>query len=384
MSGSSVLAADPLTEAASYLIDRGFYGLVWLDPKLNVIERRGRLVDFVAEGMPVGLAILQLYGLDAQFEAVRTGQLPRIELTNIALIENADGPARRFNFYVHWMAEKSCFLLIMARATNHSQLEAELESQSRRAALAEAEVVEKALEIKKTNDELTRANRELSEFAYVISHDLKSPMRAMRYQVEDMEGALQRADAGTMKALVDEMKRQERRMSGMLTDLLAYARIGREEEAISPTDLGELIETIVTSLPRPAQFRIMIGGHWPVMEVAAPALDLVLRNLLDNAIKHHDRSDGRVEVTACSDKGGIEVTVSDDGPGIPRSFHSAVFQPFRKVPVEARPDGDGSGIGLALVRKAAEAAGAQMTLDSDPDRGRGTTFRLYWPGNVVA
>ena len=84
----------------------------------------------------------------------------------------------------------------------------------------------------------------------------------MRYQVEDMEGALQRADAGTMKALVDEMKRQERRMSGMLTDLLAYARIGREEEAISPTDLGELIETIVTSLPRPAQFRIMIGGHW--------------------------------------------------------------------------------------------------------------------------
>ena len=134
----------------------------------------------------------------------------------------------------------------------------------------------------------------------------------------------------------------------------------------------------------------MIGGTWPVIETVEPALDLVVRNLVDNAIKHHDREDGRIVIEGKALRAGLEMTISDDGPGIARRHHKAIFQPFMKLdpasgqtsaPIAAT---SGSGIGLSLVRKTVETAGATMTLESDPDVRRGTTFRLRWPGRIMA
>jgi signal transduction histidine kinase len=174
---------------------------------------------------------------------------------------------------------------------------------------------------------------------------------------------------------------------------------------MAETDTRALVEAVVESLPRPAAFDVTIAGDWPVVATVPQALDLVLRNLVDNAIKHHDRTAGRVTVAAAP--GGprtLLITVSDDGPGIPVAFHGAAFQPFRRLAAEAEAgDGhaiaeaqqtrsiepastaswldpsEGSGIGLALVRKTAETTGATITLVSDPSRQRGTTFTLHWP-----
>jgi signal transduction histidine kinase len=142
---------------------------------------------------------------------------------------------------------------------------------------------------------------------------------------------------------------------------------------------------------------VSVEGDWPVVATVPHALDLVLRNLIENAIKHHDRTDGQVIVSATSaGPRTLVVTVRDDGPGIPVAFHDAAFQPFRRLAEgdESGVDHDavaaigrhseGSGIGLALVRKTAEATGATVTLDSDPSRRRGTTFTLHWPITDVA
>ena len=169
----------------------------------------------------------------------------------------------------------------------------------------------------------------------------------------------------------------------MLTDLLAYTRIGHTEEAYAEVDTRALMVAIVKSLPRPEGFSVDLAGDWPVMEVIEPALDLVVRNLLDNAIKHHDRPNGRVVIAAQSWPRGLEISVADDGPGIAPEHHAAVFQPFLKLASGATPETSGSGIGLSLVRKAAETAGAVLTLESDPGARRGTTFRLRWPGRIV-
>jgi signal transduction histidine kinase len=398
--------------ASRYLIDRGLYGLVWIDADLIVREHTGSLVESVKIGQPVTHSVLALFGLEDDMHAVRTGGRKALEISNVAVVSQGE-VAPRLNFYLHWMEAVDRFLLIVARTTTQTELEAELENQSRRRVLAEAQIVEQAKEIARANAELTRANRELSEFAYVISHDLNAPLRALRYHAEDIISALGRGDAPAAAAFSGGIDRQTRRMSRMLSDLLAYARIGRADEAMEETDTRSLVEAVVGSLPRPAAFRIEISGDWPLAVTVSAALDLVLRNLIDNAIKHHDRPDGTVTVSAAvNGPRTLTVTVRDDGPGIPIEFQGAAFQPFRRLVDDESESGEGvddtdddvggsdnhaqgalparrqvvegSGIGLALVRKSAESVGATLRLDSDPSRGRGATFILDWPISPVA
>jgi signal transduction histidine kinase len=382
MAATSSLDAASLIEASTFFIDRGFCGLVWLDIDLVVRDRAGALVDFVELGKPVGRAILALHGCDADAQALRTGTRRQLEVSNVRIM-TSDDDGVRMNFYVHWLATSGRFLVIVMRTTTQTELEAELERESRRRQLAEARAVEQAKELEKIN-------AELREFASIISHDLKSPMRAMRYYAEDIEQALGQDDRTNAAERLEDLKRQTRRMSGMLTDLLTYARIGHAVEPKAPAASRGLVEAIVDSLPRPSGFAIEVRGVWPVIEVVEPSLDLVLRNLIDNAIKHHDRDDGRVVVECRPLRAGMEITISDDGPGIAKRHHKAIFQPFLKLDQAAEAHDtavaptSGSGIGLSLVRKTVETAGATMTLDSDSELRRGTKFRLRWPGRIVA
>lgn len=382
----TTIAADsrPLVEACTFLIERGFCGLVWLDDGLVVRERAGSLVEFVPLDRPVGRALLPLYGCEDDIRALRNDPRHRFELANIRIVGEAqEGP--RLNFYLHWLETSARYLVIVVRNTVQSEVEAELENQSRRRALAEARYIEKSKAFETANTELTRANRELEEFANIISHDLKSPMRAVRYIIEDIEHALAHGEPDTAKALLADLKQQARRMSSMLTDLLTYARIGPTgEDAVSDIDTRQLAESIIASLPRPRGFTVEIAGEWPALRGVRPALDLVLRNLVDNAIKHHDRIDGRVTLTAGPVRGGLEIVVTDDGPGIDPRFHKAIFQPFRRLELNATPDTRSNGIGLSLVRKTVETNGATLSLESSPPIRRGTTLRLRWPGQIVA
>ena len=372
-----------LIEASSFLIDRGFCGLVWLDPDLIVLKSVGRLVDFAKSGEPVGLAIVALYGCEDDIQDVRRGGINRFELSNIRIIDAA-GEGHKLNFYVHWLETSNRYLLIVLRSTSQAELEAELENQNRQRILAEAKIREQAKQIDAANLELTRANRELSAFADIIAHDLKSPMRGMRWLAEDLDAALRKDDKDSAFQHLADLQQQARRMSRMLTDLLAYTLIGRSDETIEPTDTRSLAETIIASLPRPRDFSIELEGEWPVLETAAPMLDVVLRNLIDNAIKHHDRQNGRIVVSAVPGTNATEFTVTDDGPGIPAKYHDVVFLPFRRLESTVASATSGSGIGLSLVRKAAETAGGKLVLVSNPDQHRGTSFRLTWPGRLVA
>lgn len=373
-----------LVEASSFLIERGFCGLVWLDRDLVVRERAGGLVDFIPLDQPVGMAILPLHGCEDDIRALRHNPRHRVELANIKIVgERSESP--RINLYLHWLDTSARYLIIVVRTTSQSEIEAELENQSRRRALAEAKTLEQAKALERTNAELTRANRELDEFANIIAHDLKSPMRALRYLAEDIERAMEQRDTSAATSRLADLKQQARRMSRMLTDLLTYARIGpTNEEAISETDTRALAEAIIASLPRPRGLTIELVGNWPLLLTVEPALDLVLRNLLDNAIKHHDRPDGRVTLLATPVRNGLDVSISDDGPGIDPKYHGAIFQPFRKLDLKpAASDAHSSGIGLSLVRKTVERNAATLILESSPALRRGTTFRLHWPGRIV-
>jgi signal transduction histidine kinase len=249
--------------------------------------------------------------------------------------------------------------------------------------MAEEQVIAKSRDVERANSELNRANRDLEDYASIISHDLASPLRALRYMAAAAEMALGDNAPPAAVAKLAEMRRQSARMSGMLAALLDYASVGRKEEVAEEVDTAALIVAIAASIPRSSGLKVVIEGDWPKLSTLAAPLDVVLRNLLDNAIKHHDRVLGRITVHASNGATSLDITVADDGPGIDPAHQMAVFLPFRtlQTPDEqvVSDSSRGRGMGLALVARTLEAVGGHIALESEPNRRRGTTFRVRWP-----
>lgn len=225
--------------------------------------------------------------------------------------------------------------------------------------------------------ELKRSNAELDEFAYIASHDLKSPLRGIKnlasWIAEDAEETL----PDSSKAHLAKLQTRVMRMEQLLEDLLAYSRAGRMHREVEEVDVDALISELV-DLHIPPSFVVKIPPGLPKLQTQKTPLELCLRNLLSNAVKHHDREDGRIEIGFKDADQIVEITVADDGPGIPPEFHEKVFQMFQTL--QSRDKTEGSGMGLALVNKLATSVGGRVSLESR--LGSGAKFRLKWPKRI--
>lgn len=223
--------------------------------------------------------------------------------------------------------------------------------------------------------ESERRARDLEQFAYVASHDLKAPLRGIAnlatWLSEDLADRLT-PDIAEQLAL---MRDRVARMHALIEGLLSYSRIGRIAGTNEPIDLTRLIAETIDSLDPPSGFRIEITSELPDLTGDSLALGMVLGNLIGNAIRHHDRAQGRIEVGVRCQGELCEFTVEDDGPGIPPEFHENVFMMFQTMKVKD-VQGD-TGIGLALVKKLVEEHGGRIHLHSGP--GRGCRFVFTWP-----
>lgn len=228
--------------------------------------------------------------------------------------------------------------------------------------------------VEKTAEELSRANIELERFAYVASHDLKAPLRAIENLSTWVEEDLGDKLEGPSREHMDLLRGRVGRMEALLDGLLAYSRAGRLRAKPEPVDVAELLRNISDLLGPPEGFAIDVRGDLPRFETARAPLQQVLLNLITNAIKHHDRPNGRVEVAVGDKDPFYEFRVADDGPGIPPEFFGKVFEMFQTL--KSRDEVEGSGMGLAIVKKVVEGCGGRVAVES---AGRGTTFRFTWP-----
>jgi signal transduction histidine kinase len=164
-------------------------------------------------------------------------------------------------------------------------------------------------------------------------------------------------------------------MSDMLTALLEYSSVGRKTEVLEVVDTRALVERIVASVQNGPAFRFEVDGTWPQLETLRAPLDLVLRNLIDNAVKHHDREAGTVHVSARDEMDALVISVADDGPGISCAHREAILLPFRKLSVHT----EGQGMGLAVVGRTLELLGGRLEVLPGTADERGATFRVFWP-----
>lgn len=250
-------------------------------------------------------------------------------------------------------------------------------SRSNRRALTFADDI--AVELSKNHESLERSNAELERFAYVASHDLKTPLRGIRdltdYLEEDLEEYLAGPDANPdVQKNLDRLRAQTRRMTALIGGILDYARIGADT---SDSTEAVAMERLVAGLGvdvglGPGQ--LIYDGPSTVVVPAAVYFEQVVQNLVTNAVKHHDDlPNAQVRVTATDGAEGVTVAVSDNGPGIDPQFHDRIFGVFKTLNANTR----GTGIGLSIVRKIIDNQRGQMSVVSNV--GDGATFRFVWP-----
>ncbi|HEY9826966.1 MAG TPA: PAS domain-containing protein [Stenomitos sp.] len=221
---------------------------------------------------------------------------------------------------------------------------------------------------------LNRRNQELDQFAHIVSHDLKSPLRAIASLSVWIEEDLVEEATPEVKQHLELMQSRISHMNTLIDGLLTYARIGYQEAPCETFALNELLEEVVTSLDVPPDFTVQIPSNLPVLNTHRLLLSQVLANLISNAIKHHERPNGQVQVRVRPGIESYEFEVADDGPGIAPDHREHVFDIFQTFSSSSK---DSTGIGLALVKKIVERVGGEIHLESE--LGQGTTFRFTWP-----
>ncbi|MFG0317840.1 MAG: ATP-binding protein [Planctomycetota bacterium JB042] len=231
----------------------------------------------------------------------------------------------------------------------------------------------------KVIDDLESSNLELDGFAYVASHDLKAPLRAIANLSAWIDEDLGGVDGPSRKHL-DMMRRRILRMDKLLDDLLLYSRAGRAELMSQELDVTAVATEMVQLLGVPDGFRVeVVGEPTPVCSARLP-LEQIVSNLVGNSIKHHDRDSGSVRVSVAREGGWVRIDVEDDGPGIPEEHHARVFEMFKTL--KRRDDVEGSGIGLSLVQRLVNRYGGRVSIYSK-DGERGTRVGVTWPASAT-
>jgi light-regulated signal transduction histidine kinase (bacteriophytochrome) len=223
--------------------------------------------------------------------------------------------------------------------------------------------------------ELERSNADLEQFAYIASHDLKAPLGAIDNLAQWIrQDTASTASQDTVQNL-DLLQGRVTRLQVLLDGLLAYSRVDRVDSRVEDVDIPRLVREIAsTRSPRPGFVVTCMGPMQPIHTRAAP-IRIVLENLIDNGMKHHDREEGYVTVTMRRKDDVMEFRVTDDGPGIEQRFHDKIFVIFQTL--ASRDDVEAGGIGLATVKRLVNGHGGRVWVESAP-LTRGTTIVFTW------
>jgi len=227
-------------------------------------------------------------------------------------------------------------------------------------------------------NDLKRSNSDLDNFAYVASHDLKSPLnvikRLVSWVVEDCDDILPQDSKENLALVLNRANRMEK----LLVDLLSYSRLGKDYQESTEVNLKHIVVELLSLIDLPMGFVVNCDD----IDIVVPAVpfNVVMLNLINNAIKHHDSGNAKIEIKAKQGAKGASIIVQDNGPGIAVQNRERIFKLFETL--RPRDEVEGSGMGLSVVKKIVEHYGGQITVEDNLPRG--TKFIVTWPTTNIA
>ena len=223
--------------------------------------------------------------------------------------------------------------------------------------------------------ELENANQELKDFAYITSHDLKAPLRAIKTLAEWI-------NTNYADKLDDDGKEQLRllgsrvdRMHNLIEGILQYSRVGRAKEKFVDVDLDKLVPEIIDMVCPPENITVTIENELPVVKCEETRIQQVFQNLLSNAVKYIDKPEGIIKISCIRDGEFWRFSVADNGPGIEEKYFERIFKIFQTL--SARDEFESTGVGLTVIKKIVELYSGRVWLESEV--GKGTTFFFTLP-----
>ncbi|MBW2265043.1 MAG: PAS domain S-box protein [Deltaproteobacteria bacterium] len=223
---------------------------------------------------------------------------------------------------------------------------------------------------------LESANEELSQYAYVVSHDLKAPLRAIHnysdFLREDLEGSL----GPEQTTYLDGLNRAIRQGEELVSDLLEFSRVGKRPGPVNAVDMGVFFRELMGTFDLPADVKVVVADDLPTIEADQTLLRQIFRNLIVNAAKFNNSTNKRVELGwAAAAEDCCEFFVRDNGIGIDSQYYEQIFRVFQRL--HTRQEYEGTGLGLAIVKKASSKLYGSIRIESI--LGKGSTFFITLP-----
>jgi PAS domain S-box-containing protein len=224
-------------------------------------------------------------------------------------------------------------------------------------------------------DEVESINQELKDFAYIVSHDLKAPLRGIKtladWLVTDYADKLDDNGREQMNLLLSRVQR----MHNLIDGVLQYSKVGRVKEEKGKVNLNDLVSEVIDTVAPPENIEITVESELPVIECEETRIIQVFQNLLSNAIKYMDKPRGHIRIGCVEENGFWNFSVADNGPGIEEKHFERIFRIFQTL--SSRDEFESTGVGLTVVKKIVELYGGKIWVESK--LGEGSTFFFTLP-----
>lgn len=238
-------------------------------------------------------------------------------------------------------------------------------------------VVQRTEELAESNVRLKRSNENLEQFAYIASHDLQEPLRIMASYSELLDRRyktkLDKDADEFIKYIVDS----SRHMQKLITDILAYSRIGGAGTVVEAVDFSSIVDKVILRMKAEVEKNraVITHGKLPKLMANESSIDQLFQNLIGNAIKFRSEQPPKINISAEKHRGEWHFSVQDNGIGIEEKFKEKVFQIFQRL--HGRDKYSGTGIGLSICKKIVETHGGRIWVESEPSKG--CTFHFTFP-----